>query len=73
VAEQFLDAITSQGVEPAFVHCAGGGRAATMWLLKRIAIDHWDVERATEEAIALGQTNEVVRQFAIDYGQAHQR
>ena len=41
VAEQFLDAITSEGVEPAFVHCAGGGRAATMWLIKRIAVDHW--------------------------------
>jgi len=73
VAEQFLDAITSEGVEPAFVHCAGGGRAATMWLVKRIAIDHWDVDRATEEAIALGQGNEARRQFAIEYGQAHQR
>jgi uncharacterized protein (TIGR01244 family) len=73
VAEQFLDAITSEGAEPAFVHCAGGGRAATMWLVKRIAVDHWDVERATEEAIALGATNEERNQFAIEYGQAHQR
>ena len=73
VAEQFLDAITSEGAEPAFVHCAGGGRAATMWLVKRIAVDHWDVDRATEEAIALGATNEERRVFAIEYGQAHQR
>jgi uncharacterized protein (TIGR01244 family) len=73
VAEQFLDAITSEGAEPAFVHCAGGNRAATMWLVKRIAIDHWDVERATEEAIALGQSSEASRQFAVEYGQAHQR
>ena len=73
VAEQFLDAITSEGAEPSFVHCAGGGRAATMWLVKRIAIDHWDVERATEEAIALGATNEERRQFAIEYGQANRR
>ena len=73
VAEQFLDAITSEGAEPAFVHCAGGGRAATMWLVKRIAVDHWDVERATEEAIALGQGNPDRRKFAIEYGQAHPR
>ena len=73
VAEQFLDAITSEGVEPAFVHCAGGGRAATMWLIKRIAVDHWDVERATEEAIALGQGNLDRRQFAIEYAQANRR
>ena len=73
VAEQFLDAITSVGVEPAFVHCGGGSRAATMWLIKRIAIDRWDVERATEEAIALGQGSEAARQFAIEYGQTNQR
>ena len=73
VAEQFLDAITSEGVEPAFVHCGGGSRAATMWLIKRIAVDRWDVEQATEEAIALGQRNAEVRQFAIEYAQANRR
>ncbi|MDA1185309.1 MAG: sulfur transferase domain-containing protein [Acidobacteria bacterium] len=74
VAAQFLDAITSEGAEPAFVHCAGGGRAAAMWLVKRIAVDHWDVERATEEAIALGgEGNPERREFAIAYGQANRR
>ena len=73
VADQFLDAITSEGVEPAFVHCAGGGRAATMWLVKRIAVDHWDADRANTEAIALGQGNAAARQFAIEYGQANRR
>lgn len=72
-AGEFLNAITSEGAEPAFIHCAGGNRAATMWLIKRLAVDHWDVERATKEAAALGQTSPVLRQFAIDYAQTHQR
>ncbi len=72
-ADQFLTAITSPGAEPAFIHCAGGNRAATMWLIKRIAVDKWDVDRATKEAIALGQTNADLRKFAIDYGQSHKR
>lgn len=72
-ADQFLAAITSPGAEPAFIHCSGGNRAATMWLIKRIAVDRWDVQRATEEAIALGQTSPTLRQFAIDYGLAHRR
>jgi uncharacterized protein (TIGR01244 family) len=72
-ADAFLTAITTRGAEPAFIHCAGGNRAATMWLIKRIAIDKWDVDRATKEAIALGQTNPTLRQFAIDYGQAHRK
>ena len=72
-AGKFLDAMTTPGAEPAFVHCAGGNRAATMWLIKRIAVDHWDVERATAEAAALGQTSMALRQFAIDYAQSHRR
>ena len=72
-AGRFLDAITSKGAEPAFIHCGGGNRAATMWLIKRLAVDHWDVERATKEATALGQTSEALRQFAIEYAQAHPR
>ena len=72
-ADAFLTAITTKGAEPAFIHCAGGNRAATMWLIKRIAIDHWDVDRATKEATLLGQTNPAMRQFAIDFAQAHKR
>jgi uncharacterized protein (TIGR01244 family) len=72
-AEAFLRAVTAEGAEPAFIHCAGGNRASTMWLIKRIAVDGWDVEKATAEAVALGQTNAAARQFAIEYAQAHRR
>lgn len=73
VADQFLAAITTRGAEPAFIHCAGGNRAATMWLIKRLVVDKWDVDRATKEATALGQTSEALRQFAIDYAKTHAR
>jgi len=69
-AEQFLKAITTKGAEPAFIHCGGGNRAATMWLIKRIAIDKWDVEKAVKEAEALGQTNQDLRKWAVEYAQA---
>jgi protein tyrosine phosphatase (PTP) superfamily phosphohydrolase (DUF442 family) len=72
-ADQFLAAITSEGAEPAFIHCSGGNRAATMWLIKRVAIDHWDVDRATAEATALGLTSPALKQWALDYAQSHKR
>jgi uncharacterized protein (TIGR01244 family) len=72
-ADQFLNAITSKGAEPAFIHCSGGNRAATMWLIKRLVVDRWDVERATAEATALGQTSPALRQFALEYAQSHKR
>jgi protein tyrosine phosphatase (PTP) superfamily phosphohydrolase (DUF442 family) len=72
-ADKFLDAITAKGSYPAFIHCAHGGRAATMWFIKRLVVDHWDVERATKEATALGMTNPALKQFAIDYAKTHTR
>lgn len=72
-ADKFLDAITTKGSQPAFIHCARGGRAATMWFIKRLVVDHWDVERASKEATALGMTNPALKQFAVDYAQTHKR
>ena len=73
VADKFLDAITTKGSEPAFIHCAGGNRAAAMWLVKRLAVDHWDADRATKEATALGLTSPALIQFAKDYASSHKR
>ena len=69
-AEQFLRAITSPGAEPAFIHCGGGNRAATMWLIKRLAVDGWEPDRAIAEAEALGQTNPALRKFAVEFAQS---
>ncbi len=72
-ADKFLETITQKGTEPAFIHCAGGGRAATMWFIKRMAVDHWDADRAAKEASALGMNSPKLKQFAIDYVQNRKR
>ena len=46
VADQFLATITAPDNEPAYIHCAAGNRAGAMWMIKRLAVDHWDTERA---------------------------
>ena len=73
VADRFLNEITTPGTQPAYIHCGGGNRAAALWLIKRLSVDHWDVDRATQEATALGMTSQALKQFAIDYAQSHQR
>ncbi len=70
-ADDFLKAIRSQGAEPAFIHCAGGNRAAAMWMVKRLVVDKWDVDRAFAEATALGLTSPTLKQYAIDYAREH--
>ena len=44
-----------------------------MWLIKRIAVDQWDIDRAIAEAAALGHTSEPLKTFAFEYAQANKR
>lgn len=37
-----------------------------MWLMKRALVDGWDVNRALDEATALGLTNESLKQFMLN-------
>ena len=73
VADQFLATVTDKKNEPAYIHCAAGNRAGAMWMIKRLAVDHWDTDRAYTEAAALGLTSPALKQFAIDYAQSHKR
>jgi len=72
VVDSFLKVITDKSNEPAFIHCASANRAAMMWMVKRIAVDKWDVEKASEEATALGLTNATLKAFAIEQAKRHQ-
>ena len=74
VADRFLAAIAEPDTEPAFIHCAGGGRAATMWFIKRAVLDGWDIERARAEAVALGMPEQGrLTEYATSYLAAHGR
>jgi uncharacterized protein (TIGR01244 family) len=71
VADQFLKIVTEPKNQPAFIHCASGNRAAALWLIKRVLIDKWDFERASEEATQLGLTSPALKTFAQNYIQTH--
>ena len=71
VVDTFLRAVTDRKNDPAFIHCASANRAAAFWMIKRMAIDKWDADRAGTEAAALGLTNPALKMFALDYVQNH--
>jgi uncharacterized protein (TIGR01244 family) len=64
--DNFLKAVTDKANQPAFIHCASANRAAAMWMVKRLVVDRWDVERASAEATALGLTSSALKTFAIE-------
>jgi uncharacterized protein (TIGR01244 family) len=68
--DNFIAAVTKPANTPAYVHCAAGGRAAALWMIKRVKADGWTVDRALVEANALG-LNDRLRPFAMNYLRDH--
>jgi uncharacterized protein (TIGR01244 family) len=71
--DQFLKVIAQPGNQPAFIHCAGGSRAAAMWFVKRVLVDKWAMDRADAEATALGLTNQATKKFMLTYIESHKK
>ncbi len=69
----FLKEVSNPANVPAFIHCAGGNRAAGFWLIKRVLVDKWDNARAMKEAEALGLASAGMKDFALAYIDSHKR
>jgi uncharacterized protein (TIGR01244 family) len=72
-ADKFLDVITTPANNPALIQCASANRAAMMWMIKRLVVDHWDADKAGDEAKQLGLTSGALREFAVNYASSHKR
>ena len=73
VIDQFLAAIANKSNQPAYVHCGSASRVGSVWLAKRVLQDGWTVEKATEEAKAIGLRSEALEKYALDYIAAHRK
>ena len=73
VIDKFLAAVADKSNQPAYVHCGSASRVGSVWLAKRVVQDGWTVEKATEEAKAIGLRGEPLEKFALDYIAAHKK
>jgi uncharacterized protein (TIGR01244 family) len=70
--QEFLQVVKNPENQPVFIHCAGGGRAAGFWLIKRVLVDGWDVERARQEANGVSNDpNSASINWAEQYARTH--
>jgi uncharacterized protein (TIGR01244 family) len=67
VLDRFLAVAADSANSPMFLHCASANRVAAFWLVKRVKQDGWTVDKAIDEATAIGLTNPALKQFALDY------
>lgn len=70
-ADAFLAAVRDPDNSPVYIHCATANRVGAVWLIKRVVVDGWDVDKATAEAERVGLRSPVLKQFALDYIAAH--
>lgn len=67
IVDRFLAVVAEPTNQPVFIHCATANRVAALWLIKRVRLDAWTVDKALAEAEAIGLTSVPLRQFALDY------
>lgn len=74
--DPFLKAASDRANYPLFIHSGAGHRAAMAWMIKRVMVDGWTIERAGIEAASDGLVLDndmapVWWKFARDYFRTH--
>lgn len=73
VIDTFLATIADKANQPVFIHCASANRVGAVWLAKRVLQDKYSIEKATQEAKAIGLSNPGLEKFALQYIANHQK
>jgi uncharacterized protein (TIGR01244 family) len=71
LVDRFLAAVSDTANQPVYIHCASANRVGAVWMIKRALQDGWPVEKAQQEAEAIGLSNAGLKKFAADYIAAH--
>ena len=71
VVSTFLATVADKSNQPVFIHCGSANRVGGMWMIKRVLQDKWSVERAREEAEAIGLREPAMIAFVTEYINSH--
>ena len=73
VVESFLATVANKANQPVFIHCGSANRVGGVWMIKRVLQDGWTIDRAREEAQAIGLRDAQLTAFAVDYINTNRR
>jgi uncharacterized protein (TIGR01244 family) len=73
LVDNFLAAVSDKSNQPVYIHCASANRVGAVWMIKRVLKDGWEVDKAREEAEAIGLTNARLKTFAAEYIATHKK
>ena len=63
--EQFLEILRNPENLPVFIHCGSASRVGGFWMIRRVLVDGWSIEKA--EALRVGMRSQTVKDFAHSY------
>ena len=72
-ADEFLKVMADKENRPAFIHCMSANRVGGFWLIHRVLVDGWTLEKAEEEAKKIGLRNPKTREFVLGYLDRHKK
>jgi uncharacterized protein (TIGR01244 family) len=72
VVEKFLAAVKVDGNQPVYIHCKSANRVGVLWMIKRVLQDGWEIDKARDEATAIGLSGPQANLLAVNYIMAHQ-
>lgn len=67
IVERFLELVSEEANQPVYIHCGSANRVGAVWLVKRVLVDKWALDRAVEEAEAIGLRSPELKAFALEY------
>lgn len=73
IVDSFLAAVSDTSNQPVYIHCGSANRVGAVWMIKRVLRDGWEIDKALEEAEAIGLTSERLKSFATEYITAHRK
>ena len=66
-------ALDDRANQPFYLHCASANRVGFIWMIKRALEDGWGIDKALEEAEAIGLTNPQLKESAVEYIKSHRK
>ena len=73
IVDGFLTAVSDSANQPVYIHCASANRVGAVWMIKRALQDGWEIDKAREEAEAIGLRSERLKTFAAEYILTHKQ
>jgi uncharacterized protein (TIGR01244 family) len=73
IVDSFLATVADPKNQPVFVHCGSANRVGGMWMIKRVLQDKWTMDKAREEAEAIGLREPAMIAFVTEYIKTHSK